>query len=295
MDPMKRILPILLFLASPAFAGDVDPFDGLTVSQTIKRVQVTHYSATERGQSPCKYECYTNKRTGRRTCVGGKDESPSGLSPVQYRLDHPKAYMGRPTVLAAVPQSGGSAGIKGCFFALPDAHPGVLFYGGDWYGSGSNNKLKIDVSSQCSTIVNETNYSKLIAYNCPGKKGGKAPPIPREPASEPPPKEEPPKPQPPAPAPAPQPSPPPPVDQGSGESCQWVAMLLCNTSSQETVNDQKYLGLSGTSIINSGDYSNLIGGWSCVVVPASSQADANAKVSQYRRRANGAYPKKICR
>ena len=88
------------------------------------------------------------------------------------------------SVLAAVPQQGGNAGIFGCFFGLPDAHPGVLFYAGDRYGEDSNGKIKTDVSSPCTNIVNRTQRSRLVVYNCPGKKGGKAPPLVREAASE---------------------------------------------------------------------------------------------------------------
>ena len=74
-------------------------------------------------------------------------------------------------MLTAVPQRGGSGGVFGCFFALPDAYPGVLFFAGDVYGEGSNGKLKTDVSSECTPRVNKTLYSRMEVFNCKGLKG----------------------------------------------------------------------------------------------------------------------------
>lgn len=170
---MKAFLPALLLtltlISAEALAGDspaVAAAEGLTVAHTIRRVQVTHYSATPRGGRPCKYEC---DRRGR--CVGGKDESPSGVRPLSATIEKPGTIKGRNAVLTAVPQKGGSGGIFGCFFALPDAYPGTLFFAGDVYGRGSNGKLKTDVSSQCTPRVNDTKYSRMVVYSCKGIKG----------------------------------------------------------------------------------------------------------------------------
>lgn len=166
-NPIIQTLTLTLsFLAPPAFAGDAPAAaEGLTVAHTIARVQVTHYSATPRGGRPCKYEC------GKNGCVGGRDESPSGVRPLSATIEQPGSIKGRQAVLTAVPQKGGSGGIFGCFFALPDAYPGVLFFAGDVYGTGSNGKLKTDVSSQCTPRVNQTKYSRMEVYSCKGVKG----------------------------------------------------------------------------------------------------------------------------
>lgn len=160
------LLTILLtMLTASAHAGDVPAASDLTVAYTIPKVQVTHYSATPRGGRPCKYEC------GKNGCVGGKDESPSGVRPLSATIEKPGTIKGRNAVLTAVPQKGGSGGTFGCFFALPDAYPGTLFFAGDVYGRGSNGKLKTDVSSQCTPRVNQTKYSRMQVYNCKGIKG----------------------------------------------------------------------------------------------------------------------------
>jgi hypothetical protein len=277
--PIGIRFSLLLFLPATAFAGGVDPFQGLTVSMTYPKDVVTHYSATPRGGRRCRLE----------GGLGGRDESPSGLRPSQYRLDHPGTWHGRPTVLAAVPQRGGNSGIFGCYFGLPDAHPGVLFYAGDRYGRDSNNKIKTDISSPCTSVVNKTQRSRLVVYNCPGKKGGYAPPLKRDPAQEPKPKPVPmPKPDPrPAPEPQPQPQP------TQGGSCSWYAILLCNRTLDESNRDRSRID-SRLQVINTSDFSNFSGGWYCVAAPASSQSDAAAKARAYRRKAPTAYAKKGC-
>lgn len=298
MTPRILLIAFLVPLAALAAGKDQgknqgpvqqpgSPFDGLTVSMTYPSVLVTHYSATPRGGAPCRYECYT--RGGRRHCVGGPDKSPVGLRPSEHRLDRPGQYYGRPTVLAAVPQRRGTAGLLGCFFSLPDAHPGVLFFGGDTYGAGSNGKIKTDVSSACSPIVNLTQHSRLVAYNCPGRKGGVAPPVKRDIASVAPKKD-------PVPLPKSRPSPADEIrkDSVQGDSCQWYAVLLCNQSQSESVSDARRLGLSGLPIVHTDDFSNMQSGWYCVADPASSQAEASSKVSQYRGRAPSSYTKKGC-
>ncbi len=168
----KKLLSLTLTLAlvssfaPAAFAGDVPAAaSDLTVAYTLPKVQVTHYSATPRGGRPCKYEC------SRGRCVGGKDESPSGVRPLSATIENPGTIKGRKAVLTAVPQRGGSGGTFGCFFALPDAYPGVLFFAGDVYGTGSNGKNKADVSSLCTPRVNQTKYSRMEVYNCKGLKG----------------------------------------------------------------------------------------------------------------------------
>lgn len=159
-------LTAAITLTPSADAGDAPAAaNDLTVAYTLPKVQVTHYSATPRGGRPCKYECSRGK------CVGGKDESPSGVRPLSATIENPGTIKGRKAVLTAVPQRGGSGGTFGCFFALPDAYPGVLFFAGDVYGTGSNGKNKTDVSSQCTPRVNQTKYSRMEVYNCKGIKG----------------------------------------------------------------------------------------------------------------------------
>lgn len=272
-----QIALIALLLPSGSFAAE-DPFEGLTVSQTIPNNLVTHYSATPRGGRQCRLE----------GGAGGRDESNSGLRPSQYRLDHPKLYKGRPTVLAAVPQRGGTAGVFGCFFALPDAHPGVLFYAGDRYGSGSNGKRKTDVSSPCTKIVNKSVRSRLVVYNCPGKKGGYAPPVKRDVAKKEPPKAKQREPASESFAPA--------EDEAEavpGDKCQWFAILSCAQSPTDARDERARFGASAR-LINTSSYSNFSPGWYCVGIPASSQSDAQSKVRSYRSKAPTAYAKKGC-
>ncbi|HEY8278083.1 MAG TPA: hypothetical protein VIH99_00575 [Bdellovibrionota bacterium] len=291
---------VSLLLLTSLFApseGKADPFAGLTVSMTYPRNLVTHYSATPRGGPRCRLE----------HGAGGPDESPSGLRPLQYRIDKPGMHHGRPTVLAAVPQKGGNSGIFGCFFSLPDAHPGVLFYAGDRYGPDSNYQIKTDVSSPCTSIVNEQQRSRLLVYNCPGRRGGSAPPIPRDSedqddqddeedqAQDQPQKKS-------APAPAPKD---PEQDDAQNDSekqvqpeehvdrCPWLTILTCDSTPSEAARESARLG-GGFSIIHTNDYSNFRPGWYCVALPASSQSDANMKTRLWKRRAPHAYPKKGC-
>lgn len=155
------ILAIHFCLSLTASAAD-DPFKDMTPSMTYPRATITHYSATPRGGSVCRFE----------GGVGGKDESPSGIRPLSATITKPGMIKGKLATLTAVPQSGGNSGTYGCFFALPDAYPGKLFYAGDRYGTGSNGKVKVDISSPCTSIVNKSMKSKIVVYDCPGKKGG---------------------------------------------------------------------------------------------------------------------------
>ena len=182
------------------------------------------------------------------------------------------------------------------------------------YCEHSNGKIKTDVSSPCTNIVNRTQRSRLVVYNCPGKKGGKAPPLVREAASEEPKPEAEQKPeQKPEPKPEPKKDDPPNGPAGNtasdsppspeapakpaeaADSCQWFAMALCNRSQAETLSDQRRLGLNGTQLIRTSDYSNMAGGWYCLGSPAASQADANAKARSFRGRSLSSYPSKGCR
>lgn len=166
LKALTLTLALISIFAPAAHGGDMPGAAGdLTVAYTLPKVQVTHYSATPRGGRPCRYECSRGK------CVGGKDESPSGVRPLSATIENPGTIKGRKAVLTAVPQRGGSGGTFGCFFALPDAYPGVLFFAGDVYGTGSNGKNKTDVSSQCTPRVNQTKYSRMEVYNCKGLKG----------------------------------------------------------------------------------------------------------------------------
>lgn len=162
----RIIIPILstLILTPHALAGDPAAAAGLTVAYTLPKVTVTHYSATPRGGRPCRLEGGN----------GGPDSSPSGVRPLSARIDKPGNIKGRTAVLAAVPQRGGNSSMYGCFFALPDAYPGKLFFAGDRYGKGSNGKWKTDISSSCNSIVNKTLRSSVIVYNCKGAKGNPA-------------------------------------------------------------------------------------------------------------------------
>ena len=156
---LLNIIAPSLFLPVLALAAEENLIaNDLSIAYTIPKVQVTHYSATPRGGRPCKYECGSNG------CVGGRDESSSGVRPLSATIEKPGVIKGRRAVLTAVPQRGGSGGVFGCFFALPDAYPGVLFFAGDVYGEGSNGKLKTDVSSECTPRVNKTLYSRMEVF-----------------------------------------------------------------------------------------------------------------------------------
>lgn len=157
---MKPIysLSILVLCSSAAEGGEFTTYDD---------AQITHYSATPKGGSVCRYE----------GGVGGPDTSPSGFNPLSHTIDdaldgrHMNAIYGKQAVMAAVPQSGGTASLYNCFFTLPDAYPGILFFGGDFYGEDSNDRIKVDVSSKCTSRVNRTLQSRIVVKSCHGDGG----------------------------------------------------------------------------------------------------------------------------
>jgi hypothetical protein len=72
-------------------------------------------------------------------------------------------------------------------------------------------------------------------------------------------------------------------------------MLLCNHTESATSADLASLGISGALVVNTSDYSNLSGGWSCAVLPEPDQASATAAATSVRGRAPSSYPLKACR
>lgn len=172
------LLPALAMAGGPGEPGGAD---GMKVSAVIPAATITHYAATPKGGRPCRHECIPG-----RGCVGGPDASPSGIKPLSATIDKPGTIRGKAAVLTAVPQKGGNASMFGCFFAIPNAYPGKLFFAGDRYGPDSNGKTKTDVSSQCDSPnpwysgkkgeskyrVNTSRYKeKIVVYDCPGIKG----------------------------------------------------------------------------------------------------------------------------
>lgn len=275
-------LLLALFLATPALAGDPPPwrrssdlFSGLTVTRTYDRVKVTHYSATPDGERPCPLE----------DGIGGADESSSGFKPLSHRIDKPGLIYGRPTTLAALPQRGGTAGAKRCYFALPDAYPGKLFFGGDVYGPDSNNLLKTDISSPCTSIVNVTKYSKMVVYDC-GRQAKLVGPLWKKAASA----------QPPKPAPAPLARPPvtaPPASPpGEEPTCPFFVVASCDKDRESL--ERSDSGLSDFQIIATDSVPGFSKGWFCRVMPFNNRDSAAAKLREVKSRAKSAYVKKGC-
>jgi|GEM_PF-3973716 len=274
------LLLSLLALSSPlAHAAEQNSalFEHLTVSKTYKRVQITHYSATPDNGRVCRYE----------QGIGGRDESPSGFRPLSHRLGKPGPIYGRPTILTAVPQEGGTNGAYRCFFALPDAYPGKLFFGGDVYGPDSNGLFKTDISSPCTSVVNVTKYSRMIVYDC-GSRAARVGPLynpnrviakptpPRKPIPVPEPGEE------------PVPQPPEPVSE-----CQWYAVATCDRTEESLERDLSELG-NDFKILQTDSVPSFSRGWYCIVSGSNDRDSAVAKVRTLRKKNSSAYVKKGC-
>ncbi len=267
---------LALLLTSTALAGNPPParrtpdlFFGLTVTRTYPRVKITHYSATSDSGDICRYE----------NGIGGPDKSPTGFRPLSHRIDKPGLIYGRPATLAALPQSGGTAGAYRCYFALPDAYPGKLFFGGDVYGPASNGLMKADISSPCTSIINVTKRSKMIVYDC-GQQAKRAGPLWKQVAVQPKPK--------PAPSPIEQ-LPAPPAEQ---TSCPYYVVASCDHDRENL--ERSDSGLSDFQIIATDSVSGFNKGWFCRVAPFNDRAAAQAKLRAVKSRAKSAYVKKGC-
>ena len=285
--PIITLAAIAALLPSVSSAGDPPPglgkpdlFVGFTESKIYQKVKITHYSATPIGGRQCRYE----------NGIGGRDESSSGFRPLAHRIDKPGLIYGRPATLAALPQEGGTRGAYKCFFALPDAYPGKLFYGGDFYGPDSNGLMKTDISSPCTEIVNVTKFSKMVVYDC-GKQAQRVGPLYQKLARE----------NKPAPAPlggnappdeisaSPRPAP----EELDPRSCPWYAVASCAKSRDGLSADLDRLG-SGFEIIDTEVVPSFKRGWYCVVGPSKDKAGADAKLEVAKKKSKSAYLKKGC-
>lgn len=271
------MLLLSLFLFTSAYAGDAPPrasssplFEGLTVTKTYPKVKITHYSATPDGGRNCRYE----------GGIGGRDESPTGFKPLSHRLDKPGPIYGRPAILTALPQEGGTHGAYRCYFALPDAYPGKLFFGGDVYGPDSNGLFKTDVSSPCTSVVNETKYSKMIVYDC-GSRAAKVGPLYKQNRIV--------KPSPPAP---PKPVDPPPSEEPAG-ACPWYSVAACAHEEDAFEEDLEELG-DAFQVVHTDSIPTFAKGWHCLVTPSADRETATAKVRVLKRKYSSAYVKKGC-
>jgi hypothetical protein len=265
-----------LLLIFPFFALSGEPttalFENLTVSKVYPEVQITHYSATPEDGSVCDLE----------GGIGGPNESPSGFRPLSHRIDRPGPIYGRPAVLTAVTQEGGTRGAYRCFFSLPDAYPGRLFFGGDFYGPDSNDMMKTDISSPCTSIVNVTKHSRMVVYDC-GSRAAQVGPLysPNNLAK----KYSPTK----KPAPI---VPSAPKEEAPGE-CLWYAVASCDRSKEALLRDQVRIG-DEFKIIRTNSVPSFSRGWYCLVSESKGRDSAAAKVRILRKKVDSAYVKKGC-
>ena len=106
--------------------------------------------------------------------VGGKAESSAGGDPRKFTLEKWKKGEA-PYVMAAAPQSGGTASLYRCLINMkvPGIDKPVPVRVLDHYGTGSNGASKLDISRACENSEKGIGENvKITIVGCPNGKHG---------------------------------------------------------------------------------------------------------------------------